>query len=96
MFEQTRCENKHMYGKQIPESVIKKMQLQSEGRKKIIIILKGRNKIAPYLLVGKLRMNPSSVHVGLQMSTNSSKNTFKKELCTYAILQCSATFTQER
>lgn len=38
MFEQTRCENKQtnkvMYGKQIPESIIKKMQLQSEGRKK--------------------------------------------------------------
>lgn len=98
MFEQTRCENKQTkwcMGSKFLSLSLRKCNYNQKGEK-IIIILKGRNKIAPYLLVGKLRMNPSSVHVGLQMSTNSSKNTFKKELCTYAILQCSATFTQER
>lgn len=65
---------------------LRKCNYNQKGEK--IIILKGRNKIAPYLLVRKLRMNPSSVHVGLQMSTNSFKNTFEKRivhLCNSAV-----------
>lgn len=67
-----------IYGKQIPESVIMKMQLQSEGGK-LITVLKGRTKISTLLTSREVKgSNPSSIQVELQMSTNSSKNTFKK------------------